>query len=360
MDEIENKEDEIKKDNTQCENVDESVNLTKKQTAEEIVLNHKPMQGFFKSFIFGILYGLAIIVPGISGAAIAIIFKMYDQLIYSVSNIFKHFKKCFTYILPVILGLIVGFVVGFFAIQKLLQLMQFSLVLLFAGLMVGSFPAVLKQIKGNKKTPINISLLIVGALLPIIITLITSLTSISSIQNDIKNTADVINSGDIARNFFKDFPFWMFIVIIPIGMVVGTTQVVPGLSATAFLMMVGFFKPIMDSIHFSFIKENPLIIVFLLIMVVAFLAGFFLTSKLVEFLTKKNRVLTYQSIVGLSLGSIISMFFNPEMMQVYFKWAIVGINTTLEKLDVILAAPLFIIGVVGAYFLIRYELKKEK
>lgn len=352
--------DEEIKEEIQINDENSDVNITEKQTAEEIVLNQKGFHGFFKSFIFGILYGLAIIIPGISGAAIAIVFKMYDELIYSVSNIFKHFKKCFTYILPVLLGLIIGFVVGFFAIQKLLQLMQFSLVLLFAGLMVGSFPAVLKEIKGNKKTPINISLLIIGALIPIIITLVVCLTSIPSIKNDILNTTNNVASGDIAKSFFKDFPVWMFIVIIPIGMIVGTTQVVPGLSATAFLMMVGFFKPIMDSVHFSYIKENPKIILFLLIMVIAFLVGFFLTSKLVEFVSKKNRVLTYQSIVGLSLGSIISMFYNPEMMQVYMNWLINGLPTTLAKVDVILAAPLFIIGVVGAYLLVRYELKKRE
>lgn len=314
-------------------------------TVEDRVLKSTLRAGFFKKFIFGILYGLAIIIPGLSGAAIAIVFKLYDELVYSVGNIFKHFKKCFTFVLPIVLGLVIGFVLGFFAIQKLLDILPFSIVLLFIGLMAGSFPAVYREIKGNERSVKNIIAIAIGVVIPIVITIVSVLLTFKG-------------KGD-ETSTFTSFPWYMILAALPIGIVVGMTQVVPGLSATAFLMMIGYFKKIMNGIHISYIKENPLFVVFMLVMIVGFIAGFILTSKIVDICNKKNRKLTYQVVVGLSIGSLVSMLFNPEMISIYLSWNQVGINTTSGLIDVILALPLFVIGFISAFMLVRYEMKKR-
>ena len=126
----------------------------------------------------------------------------------------------------------------------------------------------------------------------------------------------------------------------------------------AFLMMIGWFSPIMDSIHFDYIKNNPKIILLLLILVIGFVAGFFLTSKLIDFAINKNRITTYQVIVGLSLGSILTMFLNPDIFTIYLSWYYNGIVGTRGIVDIALAAPLLIGGVILAYVLVRFEMKK--
>ena len=321
----------------------------------EEILAPNGTKGFLNRFIFGIIYGLAVIIPGISGAAISIIFKLYDNLLYSVSNLFKKFKICFIYLLPILLGFCIGFIVGFFAIQKLLEVLPFSLILLFAGLMIGSFPIVLKEIKGNKRNIKNTSLFLAGLLIPSLILIFTVILNFSTLQNDAQG---IIDNVDDATRYFGDFPFWMLLAAIPIGMVMGVTQVVPGLSASAFLMMIGWFSPIMDSIHFDYIKNNPKIILLLLILVIGFVAGFFLTSKLIDFAINKNRITTYQVIVGLSLGSILTMFLNPDIFTIYLSWYYNGIVGTRGVVDIALAAPLLIGGVILAYVLVRFEMKK--
>lgn len=328
---------------------------TSLHTPEEIVLSSTFKGGFLKRFLFGILYGLAIIIPGISGAAIAIIFKIYDELIYSISKIFKHFKKCLSYLLPILFGFIIGFVVGFFAIQKLLDIIPFSVIMLFAGLMIGSFPAVKKEIKGNKVNAANTTLLALGILIPLTVLILAVTLNFDSIVDSSKG---IVDSVDDATRLFKDFPVWMFIVSLPIGMVMGMTQVVPGLSASAFLMMIGWFSPLMDSIHFDYIKNNPKIIIILLVLIIGFVLGFFLTSKGVEYFVKKNRVLSYQFIVGLSIGSIVTMFLSPDIMTIYLSWYYQGLSTTLKIVDVSLSAPLLIGGFILSYYLVRYEMKK--
>jgi hypothetical protein len=46
-----------------------------------------------KSGLLGFFIGLAVIVPGISGSTVAIIFKLYDQFLYALGNLFKQFKE---------------------------------------------------------------------------------------------------------------------------------------------------------------------------------------------------------------------------------------------------------------------------
>jgi hypothetical protein len=326
-------------------------------TPEEIVLNSQFKDGFFKRMLFGFLYGLAIIIPGISGAAVSIIFKLYDELIYAVSNLFKRFKKCFLFLLPIVLGLLVGLLLGLLAVQKLLELLPVSIVFLFAGLMIGSFPAVRREIKGNKKDVKNSSFFLLGTLLPLIFLAVTVGLNFKDLATQAQGD---FNDTGIAENFFKDFPIYLYFLAIPIGMIVGLTQVVPGLSASAFLMMVGWFNPLMDSLHRDYLFQNPKIFIVIAILIVSFLVGFFLTSKLIAYCTKKNRVLSYQFIVGLSLGSIFSMFANPEVMTIYLGWYYKGIVGTIGIVDVSLAAPLMILGIGLAYWLVRYEMKKTE
>ena len=120
-----------------------------------------------KSGILGFIIGLAVIIPGISGSTVAIIFKLYDQFLYAIGNLFKKFKKCVVFLLPIALGAVLGFAVGFLGVQKLLEINTFAVVCLFAGLMCGAFPAVKDEVKGAKITPKRVALFAIGLCIPI-------------------------------------------------------------------------------------------------------------------------------------------------------------------------------------------------
>lgn len=74
----------------------------------EIALIKYNKKTWCKSALLGFFIGLAVIVPGISGSTVAIIFKLYDQFLYAVGNLFKQFKKCFMFLLPIGIGMVVG------------------------------------------------------------------------------------------------------------------------------------------------------------------------------------------------------------------------------------------------------------
>ena len=130
------------------------------EDSNEVVLEKYNLKSWFKSSVLGFFIGLAIIVPGISGSTIAILFKLYNKLIYALGNILKKFASCFLFLLPIIIGGLVGIVLGFFTIKELINLIPFAVSGLFAGLMSGSAPTVFNEIKGQKFSLFRIILLI--------------------------------------------------------------------------------------------------------------------------------------------------------------------------------------------------------
>ena len=307
----------------------------------EIALIKYNKKTWCKSALLGFFIGLAVIVPGISGSTVAIIFKLYDQFLYAVGNLFKKFKQCFAFLLPIGLGLILGVLLGFFTVKKLLAILPFAIVCLFAGLMCGAFPAVKDELKGAERNGKRVALFILGLLLPVAIGCISALLE----------TNGKMGEGDLFRQVG-----WHHVLLgLLFGYVVGVTQVVPGLSASAFMMAVGWFNGVIESVSLTYWQANPAIFLVYAGLGIGFLLGIFTFSKLLTYVFGKARHTAYSLIVGLSLGSILSMFCNGDIIQTYIAWAQVGGNI----LDILLGIALFAVGVFGAYKLVCYQRKKD-
>ena len=142
---------------------------TPKTENSECVLKGKSR---IRSFILGIFIGLAIILPGISGSTVAIILGLYTAMLYAMGHLLsKEFKECFFFLLPLGVGAVIGFLGGFFVVQKVFGAYVFEMVCLFTGLMTGAFPALLREIKGEKITVTRCVLFVLGILLPVAIAL---------------------------------------------------------------------------------------------------------------------------------------------------------------------------------------------
>lgn len=298
-------------------------------------LKYKNGKEVVKGGVLGFFIGLAVIVPGVSGSTVAIIFRLYDKLLYALGNIFRRFKKCAKFLLPIVLGLAVGFVLGFLAIQRLIDISPFTVIGLFAGLMLGSFPAVYDEVRSEKKTPLRVGLFLIGLAVPVAIALFSVFAS---------EGAQSLEGLNVEH----------YILFIVLGYLVAVTQVVPGLSATALLMAFGYFSSIMDSVHLSYWQQNPAVFGVYACLVAGFVAGLVTFSKLLTKIFAKHRAGAFFVIVGLSLGSILTMFFNPDIYAVYQSW-----TTALNVLDLTLGLVLFAVGIVVAYLFVRYERKKK-
>ena len=288
-----------------------------------------------KSGVLGFFIGLAVIVPGVSGSTVAIIFKLYEKLLYALGNLLRRFKRCLCFLLPIAVGLVLGFVLGFFAVRELLNLLPFAVVGLFAGLMLGAFPAVTDEIRGQKKSPLRILLFLAGLAVPVAIGAVSTFAS----------------SGG---NALEGLHWYHYVLFLVLGYVDAVTQIVPGLSASALLMMCGYFSSLMNSVSLTYWQSNPQVFAVYACLVVGFVAGLVTFSKLLTKLFAKRRAPSFFAIAGLSLGSIVTMFFNPDIYAVYRGWA----AGEPFALDLALGFILFALGLAVAYLFVRYERKK--
>ena len=302
----------------------------------EILIQKHTKKSWFKSGLLGIFMGLAVIIPGVSGAQIAILFKLYDKLTYAISNILKKFKIMFMFLLPIIIGMVIGFVAGFFAVRELLEIATFAVVALFAGLMLGGTPVYIKEIKGHKPNWVKILLLVIGLLIPI---------SISAIA---------VNTNLNLGNALEEW--WIYIVAAPVGFIVAITQIIPGLSATSTLMSIGLFKPLMDSVSLTYWKSNPAVLAVYVLLAIGFVLGLFFLSKLMNKVIEKFKTHFYYLALGLSFSSIAAMFYNPEIVSYYNIWS----STEVNIIEFSIGIVLFCSGFAGIFTIFYLSEKKSK
>ena len=289
-------------------------------------MNHK----ISRSIILGFFIGIAIVVPGVSGSTISVLFNLYDKILYSISNLFKKFKESILFLFPIMIGVIIGFILGLITLKQLINILPFSITSLFAGLMIGSFPLISKEIKNEKINIKRIILLVLGLIIPLIISILsTNYLTIKPIEN---------------------LKIHNYLIFIFIGYLVALTQIIPGLSATALLMSLGYFKPILESISIEYIINNPKIILLYISIIVGFIIGMLTLSKLITFILTKRKKETYFLIVGLSISSVISLFYNPDIYSVYVSW----INGNIIMIyDISIGIILFILGIILSKKLIK-------
>ena len=117
-------------------------------------------------------------------------------------------------------------------------------------------------------------------------------------------------------------------VLIPVGAVAAVALTVPGLSGSLILLIIGFYRPLVDSaetwakelVNGDFTHTLPLVGV-IGCFAVGCLIGVVVVSKIMNILLKKWRKETFFTIIGFIAGSIFVLFFNLEIYNYYCAWA---------------------------------------
>lgn len=257
----------------------------------------------------GFILGIANIIPGVSGGTLAMTMGIYEDIIKSISSILKTPKKS----LKLLLYLGIGAALSILILSKLLNYTltnyAFATTLFFIGLIVGGFPLLLKKAKGHKVS--------LGYLLSFLST--TSLVIILRLLQTTENTVSLNNIS-----------LFTIIILLLVGMLAASTMVIPGVSGSFVLMLIGFYKPILNTISnitkFNLLGHNLLILVPFGIGV---LLGIVLTAKLIEYLLKKYEIYTYYGIYGFILASILVLILNVYNKATGIPEVVVGILLVL-------------------------------
>ena len=100
---------------------------------------------FLKNLICGACIGIAEAIPGVSGGTVAVLLKIYDELIGSISKLRQQFKKSLVFLVPIVLGMGLGLFGFSHIITYLLEHFPMAVNFFFVGLIIGLVPMLLRR-----------------------------------------------------------------------------------------------------------------------------------------------------------------------------------------------------------------------
>ena len=269
--------------------------------------------------------GIANIIPGVSGGTLAIILGIYEEFISSISHLFRNFKKNLKFLIPVVMGIGSAILLLSGVIEYSYNNFPLPTMLFFVGLVLGGIPMLMKNVVGKKASKYVSSYMIFLLTFSVVIFMACA-ELIFNIDAEVK----LINMG-----------FFDYLLLFVVGVVAAATMVIPGVSGSLMLMLLGYYYPILGVIS-SFLKFENLFDNIMIIGVfwVGVLVGMILISKLLEMLFKKYKTKTYFGVLGFIFASVIA----------------IPISTCLEVSDlsitpvtVIVGAILLVLGSIVSY-----------
>ena len=252
--------------------------------------------------------GVAFVIPGVSGGTLAVLMGIYEELIEAASNFYKSiadFKKYIMYLLPIGLGVV-------FSVAVFAKLIKFGLdkapiitILIFLGMIIGGIPALVRNVKGTKINLKDMTLMLVGLI--IVISMLIFHKSNSNV---------VLTNMSITG----------YITLFLVGAIAAVTMVVPGISGSFTLMLIGYYEPILNLVNdiTSFKNLGPNLILIFTFMLGVFI-GIIFISKIIEWCLKHYKRETYYAIIGFVLSSIISVIYEVSKFPFNLTHLIIGI-----------------------------------
>ena len=247
-----------------------------------------------KSFLKGCVIGIANIIPGVSGGTMMVAMGIYDKLIHCITHLFSEFKKNVLFLLPIVIGMGVAIVASSFALESLFANFPVQTNLLFVGLILGGLPAVWKHVKGNS---IKFGHLIAFLLF---FALVAGLAVFGG-----GNGKD----ADLAFNIIN------VLKLFGVGIVASATMIIPGVSGSMMLKLMGYYEPIVTTTIPNLIRslvafdmDGILVGVGVLAPFgIGIVAGVFAIAKLVEIIFEKFPLYAYWAIIGLIVASPVAI-----------------------------------------------------
>lgn len=223
--------------------------------------------------------GSTMTVPGVSGGTMAIAVNIYDKLISAVSNFFSEPKKNLIFLIKVCIGAGTGFILISKFISYLLADPVASLPLrfFFLGAVAGGIPLIFRKTNVKRITPTVIISPLAG---------IASVLLISLLPEGLFSASEGVGG---------------FFLQLLAGFIIAVALVLPGISASHMLYMLGMYESIIGSISNFDIPA-------LIAPGLGLLIGTFLTAKALDRLLSSHVQGTYLVILGFMAGSIPELF----------------------------------------------------
>ena len=247
----------------------------------------------FKNIIKGMMIGIANIMPGVSGGTLAVSMGIYDKLIHCITHILSEFKESMKFLLPIFAGAGIALVALTFVIEALFQYYPIPTNLLFIGLIVGGLPPVITKVKSHKLTFGHI---LAGLLFFVLV------------------VGMAMMGGNGNRQVTLNLGIVPMIKLVLVGIIAAATMIIPGVSGSMVLLILGYYQPIIQQITAFCTAVITLDmagilhgIAILLPFGIGVLIGILGIAKIIEIIFEKYPVYAYCAIIGLIAASPIAI-----------------------------------------------------
>lgn len=244
----------------------------------------------------GVITGATMIVPGVSGGSMAMILGIYDRLISAVSSFRKDVKGNLLFLAQFVIGAGIGIFLFSMPLSWLLTHYPMQTMYFFLGAVFGGIPVIERKSNVRKFSLDVILYMLIGVAAVLLISAIpTGLFDISA------------GTGPV---------YWFALWVM--GVVAATALVLPGISFSHFLLILGMYDLLLEAIR-------DFDLTFLIPLGIGLLVGIVSFSKFLEQVMERFTKQTYLIILGFIIGSLAQIFPGiPEGWHVLFCAAMVA------------------------------------
>lgn len=239
----------------------------------------KKKDNLIVKLIKGFIIGASMLVPGASGGTMAVILGIYDELIRAVSTMKQDFKRNIRILSIYTISGLAGILLFSRPMLTAVTLWNKPMMFLFIGAILGSIPPLYRKVKVSRIKMINIIVAFIGALLGVLTMFLPE------------------NVFQLNENFNLN----SFIMLMIAGVIIAIALVLPGISASYILLMMGMYD-------LTLLAIRKLEFLFLLPLIIGVLTGTYFTAGILEREMRQHPQFTYMLIIGFMIGSLFEVF----------------------------------------------------
>lgn len=249
----------------------------------------------------GFCMALADSVPGVSGGTIAFLLGFYDKFITAIDDLIagnmEKKKAAFVFLIKLGIGWVLGFISAVLVLTRVFESHIYAISSLFIGFIIFAIPVVIREEKEslgqNKK---YLFFVLIG------MAIVSAITYFNPV------------SGGEGMSF-DNFSFGLGVYLFLAGAVAISAMVLPGISGSTLLLIMGIYLPIINGIkeilHFNFSSFLPIFC-----FGCGILVGVFSVVKLIRKALEHFRAQTIYLIIGMMVGSIYAVIMGPTTLDV--------------------------------------------
>lgn len=269
------------------------------------------MFSIIRFILIGIVIGMANVIPGVSGGTLAVVFNVYDQFIEAITFNVKKIWANKKFVFPILGGMALGVLIFSKLISLLYTNFPFQTNCFFTGLIIGSIPLLFSlMVNGGQKNnltaeesaPEKKSAGHIAALVLCAVMGFALLVFFNYLEG-------IFDKSSVEKMVLPDWTVKLAIRIFIAGFIGAIAMIVPGISGSLLMLMMGVYTIVITAIPALFVPETSFhALILLLPNGVGVLIGLVSGAKAISWLLKKFPHQVYAVIFGLICGSIIVIF----------------------------------------------------